>query len=131
MTLTEVNYYTRRFSPVLFIVLLVVLILFFGVKLLFTYLSSQTVTTTSVNSISYNPTFDKIKPPLIQDAEKPSKYTFVLDTLDGTPNVQEATVAAEIYFIPQKTASFGFLSKICIHSPKALLPLQQYRNPML
>jgi len=113
MTLTEVNYYTRRFSPVVLIVFLVGLILFFGVKLLFTYLSSQKVTTTRTSvPVSYDPVFDKIKPPLTGDVEKSDKYTFVLDTLDGTPNFEEATSAAEVYFLPQKTASFGFLSKI-------------------
>ena len=113
MTLTEVNYYTRRFSPVVLIVFLVGLILFFGVKLLFTYLSSQKVTTTTTSvPVSYDPVFDKIKPPDTGDREKSEKYTFVLDTLDGTPNFEEATSAAEVYFLPQKTASFGFLSKI-------------------
>lgn len=42
-----------------------------------------------------------------------------MDTLDGTPNVEQATSAAEIYFIPQKTASFGFLSKIYLMAKAA------------
>lgn len=113
MTLTEVNYYTRRFSPVALIVFLVGLILFFGVKLLFTYMSSQKVTTTTTSTlVSYDPVFDKIKPPMTGNIKKSDKYTFVMDTLDGTPNFEEATSAAEVYFLPQKTASFGFLSKI-------------------
>ncbi|MDP2692123.1 MAG: hypothetical protein Q8O88_00610, partial [bacterium] len=102
MTLTEVNYYTKRFAPVLVIVLLVLLILFFGVKLLFTYMSSQKVTTTTSTLVSYDPVFDKIKPPIILNAKKPEAFKFELDTLDGTPNVEEATSAAEVYFIPQK-----------------------------
>lgn len=112
MTLTEVNFYTRRYAPVVFIVFLVILILFFGVKLLFTYFSSQMVTTTTIGSISYEPVFDKIKPPLIKNSEKSNNFILTLDTFDGTPNIQEATSAAEVYFIPQKIASFGFFSKI-------------------
>jgi len=120
MTLTEVNYYSRRFAPVLVIVLLVLLILFFGVKLLFTYLSSQKVTTTTTSAlVSYDPVFDKIKPTLTEDIEKSDQYTFVLDTLDGTPNFEEATSAAEVYFLPQKTASFGFLTKIYLMAKAA------------
>ncbi|MDP4011716.1 MAG: hypothetical protein Q8P72_05845 [Candidatus Roizmanbacteria bacterium] len=119
MTLTEVNYYTKRFAPVIVIVLLVLLILFFGVKLLFTYLSSKTVTTTTSAPVKYETTFDKIKPPIILNAKKPEAFKFELDTLDGTPNVEEATSAAEVYFIPQKTASFGFLSKIYLMAKAA------------
>jgi len=119
MTLTEVNYYTKRFSPVAFIILLVGLILFFGVKLMVTYLGSQTVTTTTTAPVNYEPTFDKIKAPQIENTIKPSDFSMVLDTLDGTPNIEEATSAAEVYFIPQKVASFGFLSKIYLMAKAA------------
>lgn len=113
MTLTEVNYYTKKFVPVGVILLLIVSILFFGFKLLFVYLNGQTVQKVTEQAPPvYEITFEKIKPPVLPRAQSSRDYSLSLDTLDGTANIKDATSAAQIYFIPQKTASFGFLSKI-------------------
>lgn len=116
MTLTEVSYYSRKFAPVGIILLLVVLIFVFGFRLLFLYLEIQSSAPAPIQqqvaAIPTNPVFGQIKPPLIPNAKASSQYQFVLDTLDGTTNSENATSAAQVYFIPQQTASFGFLSKI-------------------
>ncbi len=114
MTLTEVSFYSRRFAPVGIIVALVILIFFFGFRLLLLYLEIQSTAPPPppASPVATNQTFGSIKPPQIPEAKPSSNYTWVLDTLDGTPNVEEATSAAKVYFVPQKTATFGFLAKI-------------------
>ena len=114
MTLTEITYYSRKFLPFSIIIILVIAIVGFGIQLLFLYFNAQSITQTSsqVEQLAISPLFDRIKPPVISEARSASTYTFVLDTFDGTANPEQATSAAQVYFIPQKTASFGFLSKI-------------------
>jgi hypothetical protein len=114
MTLIEISYYSRKFLPVGIILILVIAIIGFGVQLLFLYFNSQSTSQTapSVQQLPISPLFDRIQPPTIPEARSPSAYTFVLDTFDATANPEQATSAAHVYFIPQKTASFGFLSKI-------------------
>jgi len=114
MTLTEISYYSRKFLPIGIIVILVVAILGFGIQLLFLYAKSQSPSSTSPTTaqLPISPIFDRIKPPVIPDARRSSEYQLVLDTFDGTANPEQATSAAQVYFVPQKTASFGFLSKI-------------------
>jgi len=116
MTLTEVTYYSRKFAPIGIIALLVVLIAVFGVRLLLLYLEIQSTTPTptqqAAQPVPTDPIFGPLTPLQIPNAKSSSQYTYVLDTLDGTTNFTDATSAATVYFIPQKTASFGFLSKI-------------------
>jgi len=114
MTLTEVSFYTRKFAPVGIIAGLVILIFVFGFRLLLLYLEIQSTApkTVATTPVATDQVFGPIKRPQITDAKPSSNYTWVLDTLDGTPNVEEATSAANVYFIPQQTATFGFLAKI-------------------
>lgn len=115
MTLTEINYYTKQFAPIGIISVLVILIMVFGFRLLLLYAQIQSTPPPPSTQpvVSYtNPVFGKINPPRISGAKPSSQYSWVIDTLDGTPNVPEASSSANVYFIPQKTASFGFLSKI-------------------
>ncbi|MBP9691343.1 hypothetical protein KBD81_04665 [Candidatus Woesebacteria bacterium] len=116
MTLSEIQLYSKKLVPVGIISLLVILILIFGVRLLLLYLEIQsTAPKPTEGIIAQAPTdqlFGPIQAPVIPNAKSSSSYSYILDTLDGTPNVENATSAAEIYFMPQKTASFGFLSKI-------------------
>lgn len=116
MTLTEASYYSRKFAPVGIIVLLVLLIFIFGFRLLFLYLEIQSSAPApsqqQIAAVPTNPVFGQIKAPIISNAKSASQYTYILDTLDGTPQGEYATSAAQVFFIPQQTASFGFLSKI-------------------
>lgn len=118
MTLTEASYYSRKLLPVGAILFLVLIIFFFSFKIMSIYLSSQD------NDSEGNPTqeqtapvltdekFGSITPLDIPNAKSPASFKLVLDTLDGTTNIENATSAAQVYFIPQQTASFGFLSRI-------------------
>lgn len=113
MTLIEITYYSRKFLPVGIILILVLAIIGFGIQLLFLYFNSQSITQQqSTTQIPLSPIFDRIQAPIIPEARDPAAYQFILDTFDGTANPEQATSAAQVYFIPQKTASFGFLSKI-------------------
>ncbi len=114
MTLTEVNFYARRMAPLVAIFLLVLLTLFFGIRLIFKILESQSgnPNTPSGPQIVLNPSFNQIKPPEIAGAQLSDSFTYVLDTLDGTANIAEATPAAVVYFIPKEVPTFGFLNNI-------------------
>lgn len=112
MTLTELNYYVRKFAPVAVIFILVLIILFFSLQLLFLYARSNSNTPKKVEKVALNTVFSKIRPPIIPKSRSPQSYTYVLDTIDGTTNVEEATAAANVYFIPKPTATFGFISQI-------------------
>lgn len=111
MTLTELNYYVRKFTPVAVIFLLVIIILFFSLQLLILYGNSRS-TVKVVEKVPLNPIFNKINPPIIPKARSAEGYTYILDTIDGTTNVEEATAAANVYFIPKPAATFGFISQI-------------------
>ena len=113
MTLTEVNYYIRKFFPVIVILILVFAILFFAGQLLLTYLASQQSAPPVVTALlATNEVFGKIKPPIIPKSKSSEIYTYVLDTLDGTANVEEASPAAQVYFLPKERPTFGYVPKI-------------------
>ena len=114
MTLTEVNYYSKKMWPLVVILSLVLLIFIVAVRLLFMYSSSQSSTSeiSTGELIKFDPIFDKIPAPKIESVANSSDFSLIMDTLDGSANVENATSAAKVYFIPQQNASFGFLSKI-------------------
>jgi hypothetical protein len=114
MTLTEVNFYVRRMAPLVAIFLLVLLTLFFGIRLIFKILEGQSGPPVGPTAapIILNPAFNQIKPPAIPGAQPSANFTYVLDTLDGTANIAEATPAAVVYFIPKDAPTFGFLNDI-------------------
>jgi len=113
MTLTEVNYYIRRFFPVIIILVLVITILFFAGQLLFTYLASQqSAAPVVIEPPKIDESFGKIKPPIIPQSKTSEKYTYILDTLDGTANVEEASASAKVYFLPKERPTFGYVPKI-------------------
>jgi len=113
MTLTEVNYYIRKFFPVIVILILVFAILFFAAQLLLTYLASQQSAPPVVTAPPVtNEVFGKIKPPVIPQSKSSDKYTYILDTLDGTANIEEASPGANVYFLPKERPTFGYVPKI-------------------
>lgn len=101
--------------PVAVISGLTILIMVFGARLIMLYFEIQSTPPPPIVQTApayVNPSFGKIKEPEIPNSTVSSSYTWVLDTLDATPNFPEATSAATVYFVPQQTASFGFLSRI-------------------
>ena len=112
MTLTELNYYIRKFAPVAVIFTLVLIILFFSLQLLFLYIGSKLPTQVEEEKVALNTVFSKIKSPILPKSRSSKLYTYVLNTLDGTTNVEQATSAANVYFIPKASATFGFISQI-------------------
>lgn len=120
MTLTELNYYVRKFTPLGVIFFLVVLMIFLAVQLIFLYLNSQQSTQVEpTQKATIDTAFNNIGAPIIPQARSSDAYTYVIDTLDGTPNVENATEAATVYFIPKATASFGSLSTVSLMAKEA------------
>ncbi len=104
---------TRKLAPFVIIVILVLLTIYFSIRLLLIVTSLETTTPkTTTPTIAINPIFNKIKPPRIIEAGTSGNFTYVLDTLDGTTNVENATTAASVYFFKKPAATFGFLDEI-------------------
>ncbi len=119
MTLTEMSYYGRRMMPLVIIAILVLLIFYFAFQLLFMYLRGQQITNQAQNKpkVEVKATFNKIKKPIFNDATPSDTIkNYVMDTIDGSPI--DATKSAQVYFIPKKSPSFGFLQKIYFMAQK-------------
>lgn len=112
MTLTEVSFYTRRFLPIGVIMGLVVLIFYFTFQLLILYSETQKALKERNKPIVFNTSFGNLKQLEFKNAKSSSEFTYVLDTLDATTTIPEATAAAQIFFLPQSPSRFGFLQKI-------------------
>lgn len=114
MTLTEMSYYGRKIAPLAVIGLLVTFIFYLAFQLFFMYLNMQKSSVrkqSNEKNLSLKPIFDKIKKPTFGEyTPSDSIPSYVLDTIEGTPIV--ATSAANVYLIPKKNPSFGFLQKI-------------------
>ncbi len=104
MTLTEVSYYSRKLLPFAVIGMLVLLILFYAVKLLFLVLQGPQVQQTYIN-----PVFNKITPPRISNASGSAGLNFTLDTIEGEPVTASQT--AKVFYIPPTATRFGYKEK--------------------
>lgn len=106
MTLTEVSYYARRLAPYVLLGVLVILIVFYAIKLLLVSLENR-----NANTIRLNPAFQQIKNPLDHIASSSAGITYKLDTIEGRPII--ATSAAQVFFVVPPTAtSFGYREKM-------------------
>lgn len=114
MTLTEVNFNVRRMAPFAIIVILILLTIYFAIKLLLilTSLDSQNQNQNTVKQIAINPIFNKIKPIQVPETGTSGNFSYVIDTLDGTTHIENATSAASVFFLQKPAATFGFLDEI-------------------
>ncbi|CAN5124771.1 hypothetical protein BH09PAT2_BH09PAT2_06620 [soil metagenome] len=113
MTLTEINFYVRKSAPLAIIVVLVLLTLFFAIRLVLLINSVNPNTpTASAANIKLNTVFNKITPLEIANVGTSGNFTYTLDTLDGTANADTATSAASVFFLRKPAPSFGFLDEI-------------------
>jgi hypothetical protein len=101
MTLTELSYYSRKFTPFGIIAILVVLIFYYIIKIIITL-----PTTPIEQGAQINPVFGKIKKPVIKDAKDSSGITFTLDTIEGKPI--DAPETANVYFLPPSNTKVGY-----------------------
>lgn len=107
MTLTEVSYYSRRLAPFVVLFVVVMLIMFYAVKvvLLFSSLNQP-------HELYLNPVFNEMKPLEIVDASSSANHTYIMDTVEGEPVT--ATEAARVFFLPQSKFRFGYQEKIAL-----------------
>ena len=105
MTLTEVSYYSRKAAPFVLLSFLILLILYYFIRVLL-----LTIAPESPRSIYLNPIFGKIKKPIIKEVTSSSDLTFKIDTIEGKPVT--ATDSAQVYFLPSAAARFGYREKI-------------------
>lgn len=105
MSLTELSYYLRKSLPFFLIGLLIILIIFYFFRVLFSYLESQ-----KQKVLYVNPIFGKIQKPIFDNATSSAQFSFTLDTIEGKPVT--ATESAKIFFFPAPTAKFGYREKL-------------------
>ena len=106
MSLTELSYYIRKLFPFAIIFFIMFIILFY---ILQTFLS--VISTRPKNSTVFTRTiFNKISPPIVNNASSSAGLQFTLDTIEGEPVT--ATQTAKIYFLPPTTTRFGYREKI-------------------
>src|SRR3990167_1060360 len=105
MTLTEVSYYSRKAAPFVLLSFLILLILYYFIRVLL-----LTILPESPKSIYLNPIFGKIKQPMIKETTSSSDLSFKIDTIEGKPVT--STDSAQVYFLPSATARFGYREKI-------------------
>lgn len=114
MTLTEVSFYSRKYAPVVVIFILVVFIFYFAFQLFLAYLQTlqpDTVENTPTTApIKYNTIFGTMPPLQVKDAVTLKNVKYVMDTVDGKPI--SASPSANIFLLPEKTLTFGFINKI-------------------
>lgn len=105
MSLTELSYYLRKLFPFFLIGLLIILIIFYFFRVLFSYLESQ-----KQKVLYINPIFGKIQKPVFDNATSSAQFLFTFDTIEGKPVT--ATDSAKIFFVPAPTAKFGYREKL-------------------
>jgi hypothetical protein len=118
MTLTETVILVKKMTPVVVIGGLVMLILGLGFQLTTILISQQLAGSIAPQTPSPSPvapeeqTFGKLPKLEIPNSKPSIGYTWVMDTLDGTPRFKEAVSNAAVYFIPKKIKSLGFENTI-------------------
>lgn len=106
MTLTEFTYYFRKILPFVLIIFILFVVFYFFIIF---YLKS--IEPKKIESVPIEPIFGKINKPIInKTATYSADFKFILDTIESKPKT--ATLAAKVFFLPPKTALFGYLSKI-------------------
>ena len=91
MTLTEISYYSRKALPFVIIFFLVLLIMFYGIKLLLITFNKPTEDKTQLNTI-----FNKIDRLDISNSTPSASLNFVLDSIEGEPIT--STKSAGVFF---------------------------------
>jgi hypothetical protein len=107
MTLTELSYYSRKMLPFGILGLLLILILFYSLKIVL-YLNTPPPTVAQLPTTLFPG--EKIKAPVIKTASSAAELKFTLDTIEGRPTT--ATLSAQIFVLPPTSTSFGFKEKI-------------------
>jgi len=106
MTLTEVSYTARKLAPFALFAFVVLLIFFYGFKLLFLLISLN-----QPKTIPINPIFNEIQALTPKkEATTSAGFSFTLDTVEGKPVT--ATEAAQVFLIPQAKFQFDYLPTV-------------------
>lgn len=101
MTLTELSYYSRKFTPFGIIGVLLILIFYYTIIIVIN-LPKDPVN--KGNPI--NPVFGKLKAPIIQNATNSAGITFNLDTIEGKPI--DGPPVADVFFLTPSNTRVGY-----------------------
>lgn len=104
MTLTELSYQSRIIAK-LALVFVGGSVVFYLMMMIMIQLLQKPQT----EVITFKPAFGKIEQPVFEEALKPQKLNFVLDTVDGT--LPQTTASGQVFFMPEKQATLLYLTK--------------------
>lgn len=105
MTLTEVSYYSRRMAPFAILVFVVLLIMFYLVKLFIILTPTE-----GPAGLVINPAFKEMKQLQITDATPSDSHTYVMDNVEGKPVT--ATEAAQVFYMVPAKFSLNYQEKM-------------------
>lgn len=107
MSLTELSYYIRRFSPIVILGAILFFLLFLILKL-----ALQTITSRPVVK-PFVPTFGQLDPiEFSVKVDYPPNPQFVIDNIEGRPIT--STASANIFYIPEAPTRFGYVQNITL-----------------
>lgn len=108
MSLTEISYYIRKYSPFVVLGLILIVVFYLFMVALFNYLASL-----SPQKMQLDPIFGKINKTITQvKIDYPDQLNLTLDTIEGTPVTASQT--ARVYYLPPKIPQFGYREKIIL-----------------
>ncbi len=105
MTLTEVSYFSRKLAPFFILAFVVVLIMFYTIKLFFLFAEMNRPEDLPIETV-----FNELKPIEIATASNSAGHSYVIDTVDGEPIT--ATATAKVFMLPESKFRFGYREKI-------------------
>ncbi len=106
MSLTDLSYYVRKFSPFAVLGLVIFMIFFLLFQLFYLIISAN-----QTPSLNINPLFKQMKPIFLsKEATTSAGYSFTLDTVAGKPVT--ATEAAQVFLFPPSKFQFDYLPKV-------------------
>ncbi len=111
MTLTEVSYFSRKFAPFGVLLLVIILIFFYTIKLVFMFAQLNQPKVLDIDTV-----FNQISAPQFPEATPSSRFTYIIDTVEGEPIT--STETAKIFFLPKAKFQFGYKEKISIMAKK-------------
>ncbi len=108
MTLTDLSYYIRKYTPLAIIVFLILTIFYFMLRLLFIYSSLHKKPIKK--NIRYKIIFSKLERPKVKDRVEKTNFKYILDNIEGKPVT--ATQAAEVFLVPPIRTKLSFREKL-------------------
>ncbi len=111
MNLTEFSYYARKYGPLLGLLTIFLILLFYTL-----YLLSLATKKPEKEKVYTNPVFGRLELPKVPSTKLESKPAFELDTIEGVPIT--ATASAKVYRLIQPRTKLTYLERSYLMAKK-------------